>query len=175
MAILEILRYPSEILLKPVKPVLLFDSSLEEITQNMLETMYAAPGIGLAANQVGIPLRLVVIDISSEKEKRCPRILINPEIVKSEGIQLEEEGCLSVPGFTEVVERPARMVVSAFDLKGKKYAIEGEGLMARALSHEIDHLDGRLFIHRLSVLKRDFIKRKIKKMMKSGEWSGGNP
>lgn len=175
MAILEILRYPSEILLKPVNPVQDFDESLEAMTQDMFETMYAAPGVGLSANQVGIPLRVAVIDISSKRDEKEPIILINPNILSHEGEQFEEEGCLSIPGFTETIKRPAKIVVSAFDLDGKEYTIEVEGLMARALSHEVDHLDGKLFIHRLTVFKRDFIKRKIRKMMKSGDWSGVNP
>jgi peptide deformylase len=175
MAIREILRYPSEILLNPVQPIPDLNSSLGELTQDMLETMYAAPGIGLAANQIGFPMRVAVIDISPEGEKGKPRILVNPKILSSEGIQMEEEGCLSLPGFSEIVKRPATIVVSALDLDGKEVTIKGEGILARALSHEIDHLDGKLFIHRLSVLKRDFIKRKIRKMMKTGEWSGVNP
>lgn len=175
MAIHDILRYPSEILINPVPSVEEVNPSLETLIQDMLETMYAAPGIGLAANQIGIPKRVAVIDVSPEGENREPRILINPKILRSEGTQMEEEGCLSLPGFSEMVKRPANVVVSALDLIGEEVIIEGEGLLARALSHEIDHLDGRLFIHRLSILKRDFIKRKIKKMMKTGEWSGVHP
>ncbi len=175
MPILEILNYPSDILLKPASLVDNFDHSLDAMTQDMMETMYAAPGIGLAANQVGISLRVAVIDVSSEKEKSEPRILVNPKILSYEGVQLEEEGCLSLPGFTEIVERPAKIAISAFDLNGKEFIIEGKEVMARALSHEIDHLDGKLFLHRLSALKRDSIKRKIRKMMKLGEWPGINP
>ncbi len=175
MGIRDITKYPSEVLLTPVQPVKDVNRSIEALTQDMLETMYAAPGIGLAANQIGIPMRVAVIDISLEGENRDPKILVNPKILNSEGIQMEEEGCLSLPGFSEIVKRPASLVVSAFDLDGKEFTIEGQGLLARVLSHEIDHLDGKLFIHRLSVLKRDFIKRKIRKMLKSGEWSGNNP
>lgn len=175
MAIQTIVRYPSDILLSPVPYIKEFDRSLETLANDMLETMYAAPGIGLAANQIGIPLRIAVIDLSTEGEKREPKILINPKILSSEGIQMEEEGCLSLPGFSEVVKRPAKMVVTAFDMDGKEFTIEGQGLLARALSHEIDHLEGKLFLHRLSILKRDFIKRKVRKMMKSGKWSGVDP
>jgi len=172
MAILQILKYPSGILLAPTARVELIDDSIKKIVEDMFDTMYAAPGVGLAANQIGVPLRIAVIDISQEEEKRDPKVLINPEVIESDGWQYEEEGCLSVPGFSEAVERPTRMTVSALNLDGETYRIEGEGLMARALSHEIDHLNGKVFLHRLSLLKRDFIKRRIKKMIKSGEWSG---
>ena len=172
MAVLQILKYPSRILLAPTARVERIDDSIKKIVKDMFETMYAAPGIGLAANQVGVPLQIAVIDISQEEEKRDPKALINPEVIDSDGLQLEEEGCLSVPGFSEAVERPTRMTVSALNLDGEKYLIQGEGLMARALSHEIDHLNGKVFIYRLSLLKRDFIKRKIKKLIKSGEWAG---
>ncbi|MEW5807601.1 MAG: peptide deformylase [Acidobacteriota bacterium] len=172
MAILQILKYPSNTLLASTKPVERIDDSIRDIIRDMFETMYAAPGVGLAANQVGIPLRIAVIDVAQEEDKRSPKVLINPEVLNAEGLQFEEEGCLSLPGFTEVVERPLKMTVLALNLQGEEYLIEGGGLMARALSHEIDHLNGKVFISRLSMLKRDFIKRQIRKMMKSGEWTG---
>ncbi len=172
MVVLQIVKYPSRILLTPTRPVEKIDESIKEIVQNMFNTMYAAPGIGLAANQVGIPLQIAVIDIAQDNEQKDPRVLINPQVIASEGTQCEEEGCLSVPGFAETVERPAFMKVSALDLEGEPSIVEGDGLMARALSHEIDHLNGKVFLYHVSLLKRELIKKRIKKMMKSGEWIG---
>ncbi len=172
MSVLQIVKYPSRILLSPAKPVEKIDDTIKNIVQDMFDTMYAAPGIGLAANQVGIPLQIAVIDIEQNGEHKDPRVLINPLVIAAEGVQLEEEGCLSVPGFAETVERPIAMKVSALTFEGERTIIEGNGLMARALSHEIDHLNGKVFIYHLSLLKRELIKKRIKKMMKSGEWTG---
>jgi peptide deformylase len=136
----------------------------------MIATMYAAPGVGLAAPQVGVALRLCVIDLSVGKRDGELLTLINPEFVERDGMQLEEEGCLSVPGFSATVLRPARAVVRALDRHGVERTVEGSGLLARALQHEIDHLDGRLFLDRLRGIKRDVIVRKIKKLQRNGTW-----
>ena len=146
------------------------DEEIKTLAQDMLETMYAAPGIGLAAPQVGVNLRLIVLDISGGEETGHQIILTNPEVTEQEGTQEAEEGCLSVPGFTALVERPSRVHVIAQDLEGSPLEIDAEGLLARALCHEIDHLDGILYLNRLSLLKRDLIKRKIRKLIRAGEW-----
>ncbi len=146
------------------------DEELKTLAQDMLETMYAAPGIGLAAPQVGVNLRLIVIDISGGEETGHQMILTNPEVTEQEGTQEVEEGCLSVPGFTAIVERPSRVHVIGQDLEGNPQEIDAEGLLARAICHEIDHLDGILYLNRLSALKRDLIKRKIRKLIRAGEW-----
>ncbi len=146
------------------------DEEIRTLAQDMLETMYAAPGIGLAAPQVGVNLRLIVLDISGGEETGHQLILTNPEVTEQEGTQEAEEGCLSVPGFTALVERPSRIHVIGQDLEGNPQEIDAEGLLARAICHEIDHLDGMLYLNRLSVLKRDLIKRKIRKLIRAGEW-----
>jgi len=132
--------------------------------------MYAVQGVGLAAPQIGLGIRVAVIDVSSGKNPEAKLVLANPEIIHSEGEQREEEGCLSLPGFRSTVIRPMFITVRAQDATGKTYEIRGEGLLARAFCHEIDHLNGILFIQHLSLLKRDLIKRKIRKLRKSGEW-----
>jgi peptide deformylase len=136
----------------------------------MTETMYAAPGIGLAAPQIGVPLRVSVIDLSVGKQGGELLTLVNPEFVEREGMQIEDEGCLSVPGFTATVARPARVVVRALDRDGHPQTIEGTELLARALQHEIDHLDGLLFLDRLRGIKRELIVRKIRKLERAGKW-----
>ncbi len=146
------------------------DEEIKALAQDMLETMYAAPGIGLAAPQVGVNLRLIVLDISGGEETGHQIILTNPEVTEQEGTQEAEEGCLSVPGFTALVERPSRVHVIGQDLEGNPQEIDAEGLLARAICHEIDHLDGILYLNRLSALKRDLIKRKIRKLIRAGEW-----
>jgi peptide deformylase len=136
----------------------------------MIETMYAAPGIGLAAPQIGVPLRVAVIDLSVGKRGGEIHVLVNPEFVEREGTQLEDEGCLSLPGFNATVERPSRAVVRAQDRAGQPRLIEGRGLLARALQHELDHLDGTLFIDRLRGIKREMIVRRVRKLQKLGRW-----
>ena len=136
----------------------------------MFESMYAANGVGLAAPQIGISRRIAVIDCSVGKDPKAKIVIINPEIIASEGKQSEEEGCLSIPGFRENVTRPQKATVRAQDAKGKQFTMEGEGLLARAFCHETDHLNGKLFLSHLSTLKRDLIKRKIRKLIKNGEW-----
>ena len=151
-------------------PVTRFDAELDKVIDDMIDTMYAAPGIGLAAPQIGVPLRVCVIDLSVGRQGGELITLVNPEFVEREGMQLEEEGCLSVPGFNATVARPARAVVRGLDRTGAERVIEGTGLLARALQHELDHLDGLLFLDRLRGIQRDIIVRKIKKLQRSGGW-----
>jgi peptide deformylase len=132
--------------------------------------MYAAPGIGLAAPQVGVSLRIFVIDLSVGRDPAGPLVMINPEIVERDGVQLEEEGCLSMPGFNATVVRPSRVMVKGLDREGSEQRREGTGLLARALQHEIDHLDGTLFVDRLRGIKRDLIVKRIRKLTRSGKW-----
>lgn len=165
-----IVKYPTSDLQKPAAPVTAFDADLSRLIDDMIDTMYAAPGIGLAAPQIGVPLRLCVIDLSSGKRGGEVLTLVNPEFVSRDGMQLEEEGCLSVPTFSATVARPARVVVRALDRNGADRTIEGEGLLARALQHELDHLDGVLFLDRLRGIKRDLIVRKIRKLQRAGRW-----
>lgn len=168
--ILPILKYGAPELRTVCKDVVSFDDTLEEIVKNMVETMYAAPGIGLAASQVGINIRLTTIDLSVGEEPGKLIVLCNPEIVLVEGAQKNDEGCLSVPDFSETVTRPQKMSVRGRNARGEEIRIEAEGLLARCLSHEIDHLNGILFVDRLSPLKRTMIRNKIKKLAKAGEW-----
>lgn len=137
---------------------------------DMIETMHAAPGVGLAANQIGVTRTVAVIDLSVGQKKDDLIVLINPRVLESTGEHVEDEGCLSLPGFNEKVWRPHRCVIEAMDLEGRVRTVEGEGLLARAFNHEIDHLHGRLFIEHLSTLKRRLIRRKVHKRMKSGDW-----
>jgi peptide deformylase len=143
---------------------------IETLVDDMIETMYAAPGVGLAAPQVGVPLRIFVIDVSVGRDPNGLLVMINPEFVERDGVQLEEEGCLSVPGFNATVMRPMRAVVKALNREGQEYRHEGTGLLARAFQHEMDHLDGTLFVDRLRGIKRDLIVRKIRKLSRAGKW-----
>jgi peptide deformylase len=154
----------------PAAPVTTFDAELDRLIDDMVDTMYAAPGIGLAAPQIGVQLRVCVIDLSSGKRGGELLTLINPEFVQREGMQVEEEGCLSVPGFNATVARPARAVVRALDRTGAERVVDGTGLLARALQHELDHLDGVLFLDRMRGIKRDLIVRKIRKLQRTGKW-----
>jgi len=169
MAVLEILKYPNPNLKKKSKPIEKIDPSLRQLVQNMAETLYTAPGVGLAAPQVGVPLRLVVIDVTPANQPKNLMVLINPEIVSSEGECTWEEGCLSVPDFNEEVKRKKKVVVRCRNLEGETVEIEGSDLVAVVLQHEIDHLDGVLFIDHLSQLKRDLYKRQLKKERKEGK------
>jgi peptide deformylase len=166
----EVVKYPDPTLSKRGAPVTVFDDKLKTLVEEMFESMYAAHGIGLAAPQIGLSQRLTVIDISFKKNPEEKIVLINPEIIEREGKQFEEEGCLSLPEIREKVRRSARVKVKAQDVDGNWFEIEGEELLARAFQHEIDHLDGILFIDHLSRLKRDLVKSRIKKMQKNGEW-----
>jgi peptide deformylase len=168
MALREIRTYPDPVLRNKTSRVERIDSTLDRLIEDMVETMHAAPGVGLAANQVGVPLQLAVIDLSSREneEQRHPLlVIINPELIIMEGSLLEEEGCLSIPDYTETVKRAARVKVRAQDRKGKQFELEAEGLMAKALQHEIDHLNGLLFVDRLSSLKKHLFKRRFKKVL----------
>jgi peptide deformylase len=168
--IYPIVKFPDPILQRPTTPITEFDEDLRKLVADMFESMYAAQGIGLAAPQIGIPKRLTVIDLSNNKEQKDKIVLVNPEITLQQGKQLEEEGCLSLPEIREKVRRAARVVVKAQDEHGNCKEYEGTELLARAFQHEIDHLDGILFIFRVSALKRDLILRRIKKMQRAGEW-----
>jgi len=168
--IYPIVKYGREVLEQPGKPITEFDGSLEKLVSDMFETMYAANGVGLAAPQIGLPLRLCVIDVSVGEDPNARLILANPVIVSTEGEQVQEEGCLSLPDFRAKTRRPQRATVRAWDLHGHEYTMAGEDLLARAFCHEIDHLDGTLFIQHLGRLKRESIKRKVRQMIKAGEW-----
>ena len=165
-----ILRYGERPLHAPAEPVSRFDQNLESLIDDMVQTLYAAPGIGLAAPQVGVSLRVFVADLSVGRDPSQLIVMVNPEFVEREGTQLEEEGCLSLPGFNATVLRPARAVVRGLDREGREQLIEATGLLARAFQHEIDHLDGRLFVDRLRGIRRDVIVRKVQRMQRSGKW-----
>jgi peptide deformylase len=165
-----ILRYGADILHTPAHPVDEITTEIDRLVEDMVETMYAAPGIGLAATQVGVPLRICVIDLSVGRDPFGLMVMINPEFVERDGVQLEEEGCLSLPGFNATVVRPSRVVVKALDRHGEPFEREATGLLARACQHEIDHLDGTLFVDRLRGIKRDLIVRKIRKLTRAGKW-----
>ena len=165
-----ILKYGDSPLHEPARPVDVITPEIDRLVDDMIETMYAAPGIGLAAPQVGVPLRIFVVDLSVGREPQGLQIMINPEIVAVDGMQLEDEGCLSVPGFNATVVRPSKVVVRALDRQGTSYEKEGTGLLARAFQHEMDHLDGTLFVDRLRGIKRDMIVRRIRKLSRSGKW-----
>lgn len=166
----EIVKYPDPGLMEISSTVNEFGDDLKSLVNDMYETLYDAPGIGLAAPQIGVNQRVVVIDLTAGEEKGHQVVLINPQVVGEGGLQKEEEGCLSLPGLQAVVERPAWVRVSAQDLDGKIFEIEGEDLLARALSHEIDHLYGVLYIEKLPFIRKDLMKRKIRKLIKAGEW-----
>jgi peptide deformylase len=168
--IYPITKYGNPVLESPTKPVEKFDEELAKLCEDMFESMYVAQGVGLAATQIGLSKRLAVVDVSVGKNPEARLVLANPEIIHVEGDQREEEGCLSLPGFRGSVLRPAFVTVRAQNVKGEVYEMRGEGLLARAFCHEIDHLNGILFIKHLSMLKRDLIKRRIRKMKKMGEW-----
>jgi peptide deformylase len=165
-----ILKFGAPELQRPSEPVENFDRKLRDLARDMLETMYAAPGIGLAAPQVGVNLRLLVVDTSAGEEKGNQIILVNPEIPEQEGEQKGEEGCLSIPGFTALVVRPQRIRIAGQDTRGNRFEMEAEDLLARVLCHEVDHLEGILYLDRISFFKRDLIKRKIRKLIRSGDW-----
>lgn len=165
-----ILRYGEPPLHETAVDVATFDEEFQRLVDDMIETMYAAPGIGLAATQVGVPLRVFVIDLSVGRTNGELIVMANPAFVLREGTQLEEEGCLSAPGFNATVVRPQRAVVKGLDRHGVEQTIEGTDLLARAFQHEIDHLDGVVFIDRLRGIKRDLIVRKIQKLKKTGKW-----
>ena len=165
-----IVKFGDPVLENPAAPVTAFDGGLRKLIEDMFESMYAAQGVGLAAPQIGIAKRIAVIDTTFKEDPEAKLVLVNPVIVHAEGKQKSSEGCLSLPEFRENVTRARRVTVRAQDLEGKFFEKTGEELLARAFLHETDHLDGRLFISHISALKRDLIKRRIRKMAKAGEW-----
>jgi len=170
LAVLPIRKYGDEVLRVPTDPVDTIDDSLQKLIDDMVDTMYAAPGVGLAANQVGVSKRLMLIDLSVGKRPGELHVFINPEIIEAEGEITEEEGCLSIPDFVEVVTRPQRVRLRYLDRNGEQREMWGEGLMARAMCHEVDHLNGGLFVDHLRGFKKDRILKKISKLVKSGMW-----
>jgi peptide deformylase len=168
--ILKVVKYPEPVLSQPGEPVTDFNDELKKLVDDMFETMYASQGIGLAAPQVAVSKRVTVIDLSQAKDPEQKLVLVNPEIIFREGKQYEEEGCLSFPEIREKVQRASTVKVRAQDLKGKWFEMDGEELLSRAFQHEIDHLDGMLFIFRMSSLKRDLVLRKIRKMQRERTW-----
>jgi peptide deformylase len=165
-----ILKYGESTLHGQAQPIDALTPDIDRLIEDMIETMYAAPGVGLAAPQVGVPLRLFVVDLSIGREANGLIVMVNPEIVEIDGVQLEEEGCLSIPGFNATVVRPARVVVKGLDREGNEHQREGTELLARAFQHEMDHLDGTLFVDRLRGIKRDLIVRRIRKLTRAGKW-----
>jgi peptide deformylase len=168
--ILKIVKYPEPVLSQPGEPVSEFDDELRKLVADMFDTTYASKGIGLAAPQVGVSKRLAVIDLSLGKDPKEKLVLINPEIIFREGKVYEEEGCLSFPDIREKVVRAAKVRIRAQDENGKWFEMDGEDLLSRCMQHEIDHVDGMLFIFRMSALKRDLNLRKIRKMQREGKW-----
>jgi peptide deformylase len=170
MAVRPIVKYGHPMLHKPSEPVREIDGAVRKLLDDMVETMYAAPGIGLAAPQIAVSLRVIVVDLSVGEEKGQLIKLINPEFVLREGEQRHDEGCLSVPGFGGSPVRPERVVVKGLDPDGRERSYEGTELLARAFCHEIDHIDGLLFVDRLTPLKRDLMKRKLRKKARTDDW-----
>jgi len=165
-----IVKYGEPVLEKKAAAITEFDDELRRLADDMFESMYAAHGVGLAAPQIGVSKRIAVIDVTFKEDPNAKIVLVNPEIVHTEGRQTSNEGCLSIPEFREKVTRPMKVKVRAQNLEGKTIEVEGEELLARALLHETDHLNGKLYISHISALKRDLMKRKIRKLMKAGEW-----
>jgi peptide deformylase len=168
--IYAIVKYGDPVLEKPGAAITKFDAELEELAEDMFASMYAAQGAGLAAPQIGKSIRLAVVDVTNGKNPEAKIVLANPEIIHAEGEKREEEGCLSIPGFRGYVVRPQFVTVKAQNVKGEWFEMRAEDYLARAFCHEIDHLNGVLYLQHLSMLKRDLIKRKIKKLKKQGEW-----
>jgi peptide deformylase len=165
-----IVKYGEGPLHRPAEAIQTITADIAALARDMVETMYAAPGIGLAAPQVGAPIRLFVVDLSLGRNPNGLIALVNPEFVEREGMQLEEEGCLSLPGFNATVARPERATIKGLDLEGRERYYTGDGLLARAFQHELDHLDGRVFVDRLRGIQRDLIVRRIRTQMRAGTW-----
>jgi peptide deformylase len=163
-------KFGNPVLEKPAEKVTVFDDELTKLIDDMFESMYAAHGVGLAAPQIGISRRIAVVDVTFQEEPRAKLVLINPEIIHTEGKHTQSEGCLSIPDFRENVKRALKVTIRAQDVHGKFFEKTGEELLARAFQHETDHLNGKLYISHISALKRDLIKRKIRKLVKAGEW-----
>ncbi|MBA2341509.1 MAG: peptide deformylase [Pyrinomonadaceae bacterium] len=170
MSLLKIIKYPDPVLETEAEPVTEFDEGLRKLVEDMFETMYAAPGVGLAAPQVGISKRVFVMDCSGGRDPEQKIAMINPQVMMKEGEQTGEEGCLSFPGIYFPVTRAMRAVVRAQDIDGEEFEVDGMELTARCMLHENDHLEGVLFIERTSPLKREMVKRRIRKLIKQGEW-----
>jgi peptide deformylase len=168
--IYPIVKFGDPVLEKPSVPITAFDDDLRKLADDMFESMYAAHGVGLAAPQIGIARRIAVIDVTFKEDPEAKIVLVNPEIIHTEGRLTSNEGCLSLPEFREKVTRPRKVTARAQNLKGEVFEVTGEELLGRALLHETDHLNGKLYISHLSALKRDLLKRKIRKLMKQGEW-----
>ena len=168
--IYPIVKFGDPVLETAAAPVTEFDGKLKKLVDDMFESMYEAHGVGLAAPQIGISLHLAVIDVTFKEDPKAKIVLANPQIIKTEGRQTSSEGCLSLPEFRENVTRPKKVTVKAQDINGKWFEMTGEDLLARAFLHETDHLNGKLYISHISALKRDLIKRKIRKLVKAGEW-----
>jgi peptide deformylase len=173
MAVRPIVLYPDPVLLTPTERVERIDASIETLVRDMIETMHAAPGIGLAANQVGVGKRVCVVDLSVGEKAEDLHVFVNPRLVASSGSEVAEEGCLSFPEIHLDIERPFLATVEAENLEGKTFTVSARGLLARAMQHEIEHLEGRVFLQNLSPLKRELLKRQIKKRIKAGEWVAG--
>ena len=168
--IYPIVKYGDPVLEKPAAAITTFDDELRKLVEDMFESMYAANGVGLAAPQIGISKRVAVIDVTFKEDPDAKIVLVNPEIVHTEGKLTSTEGCLSLPEFRENVTRPRKVTARAQDVNGKTIEVAGEELLARALVHETDHLNGKLYLSQISALKRDMIKRKVRKLVKLGEW-----
>jgi peptide deformylase len=168
--IYPIVKYGAQVLVTPTKNVEQFDDKLAKLCDDMFESMYAANGVGLAATQIGLGIRLAVVDVTVGKNPEARIVMANPEIIRMEGEQREEEGCLSLPSFRGNVARPQYVTIRAQDVNGKEFEMNAEALLARAFCHEIDHLNGILFIKYLSIIKRDLIRRRIRKLQKVGDW-----
>ncbi len=164
------MKFGNAVLEKPAEKVTVFDEELKKLVEDMFESMYAARGVGLAAPQIGISLRIAVVDVTFKEDPEAKLVLINPEIIHKEGRHAQSEGCLSIPDFRENVSRAKVVTVRAQDLTGNVFEKTGDDLLARAFQHETDHLNGKLYISHISALKRDLIKRKIRKLVKAGEW-----
>lgn len=175
MSVRPIVLYPDAVLLEPTRRVERIDEDVRSLARDMVETMHAAPGIGLAANQVGVGIRLCVVDLSVGEDPQALFVLVNPEIRSASGADVGEEGCLSFPDVTLDIERAERVTVEALDLEGRTVTLHAEGLLARVAQHEIEHLDGRTFLQNVSPLKRELVKRQIKKRMKAGDWVAAVP
>jgi len=165
-----ILRWGDSVLHSPATLVETFDAALDELIDDLIDTMHAAPGIGIAAPQVGVPWRVFVVDLSVGRSASDLLVFVNPVFVERQGLQLEEEGCLSVPGFNATVPRPTRAIVRGLDREGREHVVEGTGLLARAFQHEMDHLDGRLFVDRVRPLRRHDIARRVRRLAAQGRW-----
>jgi peptide deformylase len=165
-----IVKFGDHVLHREAEQVTSMSADIAALVQDMIDTMYAAPGVGLAAPQIGVPLRVFVVDVTGGRSKDSLMAFINPEFVERDGMQLEEEGCLSVPGFNATVARPSRAAVKGIDREGRERIVEGTGLLARAFQHEMDHLDGRMFVDRLRGIQRDLIVRRIRKLTRTGKW-----